>query len=365
MDNNDQLVAPAAQKDCAWEKPQSGEVVFTRAERAVLAIHDGCFRIALSQFDPERYLAAHTVDALYAIDTRTGNIIKKLILNDVSEKRERNLEMQLVALTDHRVLLRSDFALKLLTDDFDERSSRNLIVEQEQWEHWKAVASADGSTVMLRRWGVGETNRGLSEDHWISTETLQDLLVDDPKPYRSMLFTIDHEGVYFNIKGAVGMYGETNDPVAFRAKGQARYRALCAGCTGIAWAVSNNGLLFLDPGPHDFMLVRNGDVCYRRQYGSRTDNIYAAAVAANSNRFAFDFSHGRAGWFARSSDIGGIIVFDADEMKTVLFVKEKVYPEKEGPLETWLAPTIALSPDGTQVLVLNGQVLKSFRVGKT
>src|SRR5579872_5734187 len=156
---------PPSEKDCTWEKPQAGELVFTRDERAVVAIHIGCFRIALSQGDPERYLAAHTVDALYAIDVRSGNVIKKLILSDVSEKRERNLEMQVVALANHKVLLRSDFALRLFTDDFDEISRRSLIVEQQQWEHWKAAASADGRTLVLRRWGVGDTNRGLSEDH--------------------------------------------------------------------------------------------------------------------------------------------------------------------------------------------------------
>jgi hypothetical protein len=242
---------PPPQKGCTWEKPQYGEpgqLVFIRAERAVIAYHLGCFRYELSLFDPDRFLATHTVDLLYAIDTRTGNIIKKVILSDVSEKRERNLKVQVVALADHKLLLRSEFALKLLTDDFDEISSRNLIVEQEPWEHWTAVASADGSNLMLRRWGYGETNRDLSEDHWISTDTLQDLLVDDPKSYSSMFFTIDRVGVYFDIKGIEGKYGKHDDPVVFRAKGQARYHVLCADCTGIPEAVSTNGLLFLQNG---------------------------------------------------------------------------------------------------------------------
>jgi len=352
------------EKDCTWDSSPAGQLIYTRENRAIIAVHIGCFRTTLSQFDRERYLAAHTIDILFAIDTGTGKIVKQTLFKDVSEKRERGMEVQILPVAKNKVLLRSDFALKLLTDDLEEICERSLIVEQEEWEHWKAVASADGSTLMLRRWGVGETNRDLSEDHWMSTDTLQDLLVDDPKPYRSMFFTIDHAGVYFDIKGAERMYGKVDDPVAFRAKGQTRYRLLCADCTGNARAVSNNGLLFLDHGPHaDFMLIRNGDVHYRGHYGAQMDNIYAVTAAANSNRVAFEFGHGGAGLFALvGADRGEIIVFDADKMKPALSIKEKLYPGKEGPLESWPSPTIALSPDGTQLLILYGRVLKAFGV---
>jgi hypothetical protein len=59
---------------------------------------------------------------------------------------------------------------------------------------------------------------------------------------------------------------------------------------------------------------------------------------------------------------GSVIVFDADKLKAALSVKEKLYSYKEGPLESWPSGTIALSPDGTQLLMLYGQVLKAFRV---
>lgn len=346
---------------CRWYFPATTQVIFTSLERAIVAAHATCFRDGRASWDPE--IKAHSADLLVLINARKGDILNQIVLRDASDRHDRSLEMQLVALSGGKFLLRSDFSLRLFDQDLKELRTRILSCTEEQWEHWSAKASTNGGAVLLRHWGYGENNKSLSEDYWISRETLDDLLVDYTQPYGSTTFVVDDDNVYFTPKPEHGSWG-ANPPVAIRKKGQTRYYLLCKSCSGNAEVASDVGLVFINHQAHaNFLLAdRSGDIAFQGLYGKPIDSIYSATVAMNSNRFAFLFGHGSTGLLSKDSENDGIIVFDADEMKPLLYIKQKLYPRRQGSWESWTPSQLALAPDGRQLLVLNDEVLKAFNV---
>ena len=150
-----------------------------------------------------------------------------------------------------------------------------------------------------------------------------------------------------------------------RERGEPIGKPLCDVCNGIPRQAMPNGLLFLGkerPNISFWLVKPSGEIAYRGTFGKAIDNIIDITFSSASDRLAFTFGH-LENHLLNHAGMDHTVVFDMKEMKESFHLKIKTYPEKEGAVESWIGPRVALSPDGGQLIVLEGARLKLFNIG--
>src|SRR5260370_9301795 len=354
------------EKSCEWAADFPGEITFVQPGRLVAAIHFRC------DSGDGNVKPKHTLDFLLAIDSRTGKTLKQVSWQDISIGRPHDNAIQLFSVKNHKVLLKAGAFLKLCSADLEELHSRFLPLTNEhgdQTEMWAAYLSPSGEVGVLRHWGIGRNNSSLSEDHWFSTDTLEDTKVELAPRYTLRIAITDNQIYYSPYKRWVSVRSREQivdqlnaEPVVHvRKPGEQIGQPLCDSCDGTPLQVMPNGLVLLQRTPKAaFWLVDpNGNVMHRGSYGDQIDAVQDAVTAIEGDRFAFSYGHLGSGLFSPGA-VNGVVVFDMNKMKDVFQLKIREHPEKKGHIEYWPVPRIALSTNAKQLLVMNGRKLKFF-----
>lgn len=367
------IVSPELKPEtsCRWQFGGDGEVTFSGEDRLIVGLHFFC----PPEVIPQRgYRPLHTLDSLVAVDAQTGKTLKEISWKDVSIDRERGDVIQLFAVNNNQVLVRAGSALKLCTPNLEEIRNRYLPFSNEAGDQlWSVNLSPSAKVGVLKHSGIGNDGLSLSEDHWFSTETLADIAVETGWQYASSIAVTDNE-VYYTpykkwqpVKTREQILAQVNSSpvVHVRTRNGQSAHPLCPDCSGLPMQVMVNGLLFLGKGRKaSFWLVDpQGKVVFSGHYGGPVDSARDVRAASQGNRFGFAFGHLGTSFFRTTAD-DAVVVFDLAKMKPALKMKVTGYSEKNGPVESWVGPRIALSPDGTQLVVMEGGMLQSFIVGK-
>jgi hypothetical protein len=332
--------------DCSWTYP-AADIAYMDAQRIVAGFYMQCFH-----FKPH-VPRIEMLDLLFQIDAASGKVLNRLELKSPPGPPNRiGGDFQILLMHDGRFLVRAGGVLKLLSPEFKEIRSRTLIEDNpSDWDYWLIRIAPGGRTGFFKR---GKQS-GSSEDHWFSTETLEDELVETAPREEDRLSSpvVTDTNVYFHIHGPKGLY--------VRERGQKTSRPLCPECTGVPIRFVSDGLLFLATSPRaSFLLLRpQGNVAFQASYGTGVDYIFDITTASASPRFAFPFGHLQRGLFSWGSP-ESVVVFDAQVMKSVFQLKLKLQAVRMYGGEGWLKETIALSPDGKRLAVGSRAVLKVF-----
>jgi hypothetical protein len=191
------------------------------------------------------------------------------------------------------------------------------------------------------------------ERHWISVQTLEDESPTSLAP-GSVFGTLVGDSVVYSggipFKDTALIQRESEPP-----------RPLCGQCVGQVIGSFGNGLIFLNTRHSHLVVDTDGKVYYRGgRLGGRADRIDADSGAITANRIAFEFGH-----LGRTLEVT-VVVLDVDAKKEIMRFKVSQEPENEivGRFveEKFVAPTLALSPDGRKLAFLSGTVLSLFNV---
>src|SRR5262249_16201218 len=151
----------------------------------------------------------------------------------------------------------------LFSAEFKEIRSRVLITEPiRQMEYWVVRVAPGGKTGFFKR-GI---SHGTAENHWFSTDTLEDQLVEVAAPGEDRLSPPSAGAVYFNPPDAAS---RGPDKLAYvHERGQRQARPLCSDCYGYPVSVISNGMLFLNAGTRaSFALISTGgDIIHQASF---------------------------------------------------------------------------------------------------
>ena len=299
----------------------------------------------------------HTLEVLFQLDSATGKILHQTEWKDLAMKPNQAGDIQVSPTHDGQFLVMVGPFLKLFSSEFVELRSRTLLDSMTlgSQEFWILSTSYDGQIGFFKHWN----SYSQSEDHWFSTDTLDDQLAE----------TVPHEETWRSIIGGSHVYfnpfpsPSQHEPVYVRDRGNPTARPVCSDCYGQPLAVTSDGVLFLGTSPKaSFMLVSaQGQIVERRSYGIGVDFAAVATTASSTPRFAFEFGHLQRRLFSFKA-VDKIIVFDARKMSDIfrLNIQPRAYKYFGG--DRWLSSLFALSPDGDHLAVMNRARLKLFHI---
>lgn len=324
-------------------------LVFTDSQKIVVGVHLQCAQ------------PPHTLDLVLQIDAQSGKVLQRMEWKDASITSNQAGDIWIVPVHDGQFLVSIGSFMKLFSPEFKELRSRTIINSGDSLgpDEFRVVRAAPGGKVgFFKRWSKSSPS---SQDHWFSTDTLEDELVEPVPLEESWRPVITESRVYFDSYHPPP--AKPNEPAYARERGEAKAQPLCDACNGLPMAVIADGTVFLQTVPKaSFMLVSpQNKIIHRASYGSGNDYVTQVKTASDVPRFAFTFGHIQRRLTSFKS-IDAVIVFDTRKMSDVFRLKISQQSQKYLGGERWQTPLIALSPDGERLAVLNQAVLKLFQV---
>jgi hypothetical protein len=219
-----------------------------------------------------------------------------------------------------------------------ELQSRNLTNGNTKGGEWVIRVSPDGRMALAKRFGPGS-----NEDHWISTDTLEERAVVSA-PFYGYGYGVGQGFVVYNP-------GFADDPQTERIhihSSTGEDRILCADCKGANFGVSNDRIFFGGlPAGTGVVTTTDGKVLLRAPFGRQHQPVSQVSVARESSQFALYMS------YLRGKAISRIVVLDATTLREVRRVDFEDPGKKQpgGGLQ-FFWPIIAISPDGMKLALL-------------
>ena len=344
---------PSDLQKCEFLAPGAyGAVAFTGPNIIVAGFH-----VVTCQRPGKMYGAdRHTLDVVVQIDASTGKELKRIEWKNLYDEENMAGDIDVVPTYDGRFLVRVGPFLKLISADFKELQSRRLVNELVGFrDQWLVRVAPGGKTGLFRRWN----HDGMSEDHWFSTNTLEDELVEKTSNGERRDIVTSESSVYFT---PLPNGGPDDHLVLVRTRGEMESHPLCSDCAGIAEGLAINNTVFVATSPKaSFSLVTAaGQIIHRESFGDGIDHADHVVASSAALRFAFTFGHLHKNLVSWKSPTT-VIVYDIKLMKVVLKVKfNEQLQNISGPYGG--LPMLGLSPDGSRVAILAGRVLKVFSV---
>lgn len=231
-------------------------------------------------------------------------------------------------------------------------SMHNGFMRQDQWQ---MLTEPQWHKALLVRFPfVSADTRKYGEAHWISPQTLEDELSVTVPRWEGEAVLV-HNSILFNELNAL------NQPVQIQTNSE-QPRPLCAECFGNAQASFGNGLVFLR-GVNKYS-VRDATGAYvfgKSGVGGRADRIDGIRGATVANRVAYHVGH-LGGSAAKET----VVVVDAQAKKEIWRYElqlKSVTTKIDGFVkESLLGITLALSPDGKKLAVVDGDTFSLFDI---
>jgi hypothetical protein len=221
--------------------------------------------------------------------------------------------------------------------ELDSRALIHVDNNKYEWE-WVVRVSPDGQTALIKRFGPGS-----QEDHWISTETLEDRAVA-PAPFYGYGYGVGRGFVVYNT---FGHDPQTYNQIRVHAS-TGEDRILCAECKGANFGIVNHRIFFGGlPAGTGVVTNTDGRVLLRKTFGRERQPVSQVSVARESTEIAFYMS------YLRGKAISRIVVLDTATLREVRrFDFEDPGEQQAGGGLRFLWPIIAISPDGTKLALL-------------
>jgi hypothetical protein len=339
---------------CEWSYGSpAGTVAYTDTQRIVVGFHLQC---AVSS--PAIAAPMHTLDLLLQVDAGTGNVLNRMEWRDISTGPNRAGDLRILPTHDGRFLMMVGPFLKLFSADFKEERSRLLIKNAiGPEEYWVVQVAPDGRTGFFKHWN----HYSPSEDRWLSTDTLEDNLVEAAPPEETWRSVVTAKAIYFRPWHPPPQ--SPRELVYVRDRGQPKAHPLCSDCDGLPMAIVPYGILLMQTGSKaSFTLTSlEGKMLHSSAHGAGVDAISHVVVASAVPRFALEFGHLQRQVFSWKS-LDTVVVFDTAKMTEVFHLTIHQQPKHLLGGEAWMGEAIALTPDGTRVAVLSGASLKVFQI---
>lgn len=221
-------------------------------------------------------------------------------------------------------------------------------------DHWWILSSSRTGKALLVRSPFPAHGPVSQEGHWISVSTLEDeSSISLPRLSAGGIGTLVGDSIV--LSGRI----PAKESVTIQ-KGDGPPHPLCAKCTGLVCGTFGNELIFLEARPSYLVVDAEGKVQHHGRLGGRADTIDSVSGAITNNRVAFEFGH--LGRLLEET----IVVLDVDRKKEILRFAANQEAKKSfvGGFveESFVAPQLALSPDGTKLALLTGSALELFEL---
>jgi len=216
------------------------------------------------------------------------------------------------------------------------------------WDRWDLAANAGGTAVLATR---HRSIHNKAEEHWLSTDTLDDIEVESADSRHCCLSTSGKQVIYSSDAPKL-------EPLWIRTRGAAA-RHLCGKCFGDnAVFLSDDQVVFATwPKASLAIASTSGEIKFRGSFGEADDTILAISVAATPQRVAFLSGPGQVPATVANYKIG---IFDVDQKRIVLKMLLANPIHRTEQLTTIISPRIAISPDGKNLAVLTDSALQLY-----
>ncbi len=310
------------------EVAQAASVVFVDANTVAVT-----YRIA----DPA---SAQATDAVSFFDAESGTFRSSLQWSTTDRfSADRNF-IRLLPTQNGEFLVVVGYSIRRYSAAHKELNSRVLThVDNNKYEwEWVVRVSPEGQTALMNRFGPGS-----HEDHWISTETLEDRAVA-PAPFYGYGYAVGRGFVVYNTFG--------HDPQTYNQirvhTSRGEDRILCAECKGANFGIVNDRIFFGGlPAGTGVVTNTDGRILLRKTFGRERQPVSQVSVAAESTQIAFYMS------YLQGKAISRIVVLDTATLLEVRrFDFEDPGEQQAGGGLRFLWPIIAISPDGTKLALL-------------
>ena len=312
-------------------------------------------RLAISDLDQ---LATGANSDILLLDAGTGTLLSRIPSSAPTFLSGFERAPIVVPLRDGRFLVKSWNLLRLLSADGQELKRRTLTLESVQasynaklllWDRWDIAASPDGTAVLATR---HRSSHREAEEHWLSTDTLDDIEVESADSGRCCLAVSRKHVIYSSSAPKL-------EPLWIRAKGAAAARPLCAKCFGDNGVFLNDDQVVFATWPKASLAIASigGEIKFRRSFGEADDTILAISVAATPQRVAFLSGPEHVPATVANYKIG---IFDVDQKRLVLKMLFTTPIHRTERLTTIISPQIAISADGRSLAVLTNSALQLY-----
>lgn len=306
----------------------------------------------------QKVVDSSTVGGTIAIfETASGSEIGKLEWSSPSALPGFQQAPRAFAVADGRFLLAESNRLRLFSSSLKELASRRLSVGSAAtsyndrlvlWDRWDIAGSADGNNVMAV-WHDARSDR--TEEHWLSLETLEDIDIEK---------NIDNSGhCCHSISREWLVYATASpgtDPILARKRGGAPHR-LCKQCLGTNPILLDNQRIVIATFPSATLLEVGVDGSIRKRIavGTKSQRVDQIATAGSGDILAVLVGPTNLG-----PEEYSVHVLDTKSgrlLKQFDFSGKVRQDRIDGSAISVGSPSIALSPEGNELAILNGSYL--------
>jgi len=224
-----------------------------------------------------------------------------------------------------------------------ETSVRTLALgDNSNWE-WVVRVAPGGDTALLKRFGPGA-----NEDHWISTETLEDRSVV-AAPFYGYGYEVGQGFVVYTTQGGTT---DRNQIRIHTSTGEDKI--LCPDCKGGAFGIVGDRIFFGRLPTGSAMIAKtDGTVLLRKTLSSVRAPLGQVSVARDSGDVAFYASFLKSGLAREFHAKSTIVVLNALTLQERRrFDFDEPGEEGDGNSQKFLSPILAISPDGAKLALL-------------
>jgi hypothetical protein len=239
--------------------------------------------------------------------------------------------------------------------DLNVQAERLLSNDQDpDHDAWGSIVDPKGRSAMLMRF----THTLKEQDSWISPTTLLDK--ETPATANRYLYSYaELMDRYLVFNNNPTNPRSTNSDLVFVQERDQQPHPLCDQCTGVVLTTFGSGYVFLisHPGASYRVADLSGNIILEQKHGDAQTSRVHAAGASDANRIAL--------WYV-DRDIVRFAISDTDARKEIWNYHQGAIWNKAQVgsfhVTEFVAPTIALSPDGHKLAILMIGLLRIYAV---
>lgn len=308
------------------EVAQAASVVFVDANTVAVT-----YRVA-------HRTPAEATDAVSFFDARSGTLRNSLQWPTAERfSADRNF-IRVLPTCNGEFLVVVGYSIRRYSSALRELQSRAILQGNKNEGEWIVTVSPDGQMALLKGFGPG-----VHEDHWFSTETLEDRSVVSA-PFYSYGYAVGQGFVVYNPQFTDD--AETRKLHVHSSTGEDR--VLCADCKGASIGVVNDRIFFGGvPAGIGVLVSPVGRTIMRKTFGREHQPISQVSVARESTQIALYMTYMRS-----LRAISRVVVLDTATLREVRRIDLEDPGENVSGGVRFFWPGVAISPDGTKLAVL-------------
>ena len=230
------------------------------------------------------------------------------------------------------------YSIRRYSSALKQLQSREILSGNKKEGEWVITVSPDGKMALLKGFGPGP-----HQDHWFSTETLEDRSIVSA-PFYGYGYAVGQGFVVYNSKFSDD--AETRLLHIHSSTGEDR--VLCADCKGGTIGIVNDRIFFGGvPVGTGVLVSADGKTVLRQSFSREHQLISQVSVARESTQIAFYMTYLRS-----LRAISRVVVLDTATLREVRRIDFEDPGEKAGGGVRWLWPGMAISPDGMKLAML-------------